>query len=209
MSRQSRILVVVAVMAVVAVVALAIIARQYASVRPPLRSVADVEPSPERAASSDAGARASETPSQVETIAAPEAAPEAPAPAGTSGEPGTPDAARLAAFEAFVAGREAVRRFAEENPGVAAELVDEAGGVSPDREQVKMHTFRMMEIRVLRAKAIEPFGLDEDAYKAIRGEFRRWRAGDASVEPGWARVFDADPDRADRADLGDLDPLDF
>jgi len=206
-------LVVVAAMAVVAVVALAIVARQYASVRPPLRSVADVEGASSDGKpsepSSPAGPR-SETPSVVESVAEQASAPDAPDPGEPTPEPAAaPSPERRAAFEGFVAGREAVRRFADEYPVVAAELVDEAGGVSPDREQVKMHTFRMMEIRVLRAKAIEPFGLDEDAYKAIRDQFRAWLAGDATVDPEWARVFDAEPDRSKRADLGELDPLDF
>jgi len=214
-------LVVIAALAVVGVAALAMIARQYSRVSEPIKSVRDLpaipmEPTPAvpvvadtdppagpgPGGTVDEGSGGSDSPvSSAESVARP--------PAGTGADAAPVDDATARAFRGFLAGRTAVRTFAEKYPVVADSLVDEAEGYKLGREQIKMHTFRIFELRSDRAKAAATEGIDEDIYRAVRDRYRAWLAGEDVEEP-WAKTFaSATAGQRAAADLGKYEPLDF
>jgi hypothetical protein len=189
-------LVVIAAIAVVAVVVLGVVARQYARFDAPLRSVSEVERVPEEPFEAGAPGDAGSSDPEVSGDHGPRVTIPEEMDVGT-------------AVRAFAAGREAVRAFAEEHPFMADSILDEARGDTADRDQVKMFNFQLVDLRVRRAKAVEAEGLDEPSYLAIREQYRLWKAGDPAVDPGWARAFEDHPEASERADLGELDPLDY
>lgn len=210
MTRQSRMLLVMGVIAVVAVVVLAVIARQYSRVATPTRSVADVEPQV-----ATPGAFAGKlaplevAPGSASTAAGEDVSNEVPEAESAPDEPALSlDDGTVARLRAFVAGRRAIAAFVEEKPDVALSLVDEAEGYQMGREQIQMHNYDMLGLRVSKVKAIEAAGGTEDAYRSIREQYRLWRDG-GDVDPDWARAFDAAGSMLEPADLGRYEPLDF
>lgn len=128
----------------------------------------------------------------------------APVPDGAT----TPQATRER-LEAFVAGRQAVRSLIESRPAVFRELLDEAQGRVGDRDRVRMHNFILVQLRGERTAAAQELGLDETQYRAVREEYRKWRSGGSTADPAWKALFEANPDLAAVADLGEWDVLDF
>ncbi len=212
MSRQARLVLVLVAIAIVAVVALATVARQYSRFAEPTRSIEDLPQHLSNATMPDFGPDGGARP---EDPVVPGEAEAVPLPVDLAGSETAGDAALadadpeiLAQWPGFVAGREAVRLWIDENPGPARDLTDEATGYELGRERINMHTFKVMQIRVKRGKAAIDAGLDEDAYFEVREQYRLWKDG-GEADPAWAAWFEGDPERAAAVDLGKYEPLDF
>ena len=202
MSRQARLVLVLVVIAIVAVVALAMVARQYTRFAEPEKSIADLPPHLSNSSMPDFGPDGGSAPGG----AVPEGGADTGAPAVAKSD--DDDTGIAAQWSAFVAGRDAIRLWVEENPYAARDLTDEATGYELGRDRINMHTFKVLQIRVKRGKAVIDAGLDEDAYVRIREQYRLWKDG-GDVDPAWAAWLDADPDRSAAVDLGQYEPLDF
>jgi hypothetical protein len=113
------------------------------------------------------------------------------------------------AIDGFLAGRRAVIAHLDSDPVMKDSLCAEVRDDIADRERIKMYHAQLLQVRTKRASALIDTGLTEHDYFAVRERFRKWKAGDPSLEVEWAEVLEANRDRLDPVYLGACESIDY
>jgi hypothetical protein len=181
MTREKRLIVIVAAIGLVGIAALGVLARQLGS-RVPSKSVHDLPPA--------------EAPARMPDLSA--------APV-TTAAPLTP--ARL--VDGFLAGRKAIAAVIARSPlkfkKIDAELSGDYTSMKGVRTGIEVDA--MAAYKGERYEALAAAGLSESDYASVRASWRAWKSG-GTVDPALHDEFEKRKDALAAADLGSLERLD-